>query len=213
MAWCRPPTSRLTYGVLNRRASQLARTPGISASGRDAGRDSPGTLVRHDRRHARRAEGGGRTFLDPHLPLKRLSFLLEDCGPSVVLSREALADALPATWASLVCLDSDATAVRARAGRIRRDRPRPGWPILYTSGSTGQPSRPSCIGVVASCGTRATPASAPTTFSCRPRRRRSTRRLSNLGALLNGSRLVLLSQTPSLDDLLTRSGATVTTLW
>src|SRR5206468_9097651 len=85
--------------------------------------------------------GGAYVPLDPRLPLKRASFLLEDSGPSVVISREAHADALPSTSAPLVCLDSDAAAIAARSD----ENPALSVSalglahILYTSGSTGEP--------------------------------------------------------------------------
>jgi aspartate racemase len=212
----------LTYDALNRRANQLAH-------------HLIGLGVRPETRvgiHLERSiemivamlavlkAGGAYVPIDPALPLKRVSFLLEDAAPSVLISRESLADALPATWVPLACLDSDAEAI-ARQSDL--DPARSGSAldlahVLYTSGSTGEPKGVAVVhrGVVRLVrGTdyaRLGPdevflQAAPTSFDA------STFEI--WGALLNGGRLVVLSaRTPGLDDLaeaIRRHG--VTTLW
>jgi non-ribosomal peptide synthetase component F len=133
----------LTYDALNRRANQLAhhlRELGVRSEMRVA--------IQLDRSLemivamlAVLKAGGAYVPIDPALPLKRAALLLEDSGSSIVLSREALADALPSGWARVVCLDSDAGAI------ARQSEENPPHSVsasglahlLYTSGSTGEP--------------------------------------------------------------------------
>lgn len=79
--------------------------------------------------------------LDPHSPRERLSFMLEDCGASVLLTQRALLERLPVHYqASTICLDDDESATyedtQNPAGKID-----PGnlAYVIYTSGSTGRP--------------------------------------------------------------------------
>ena len=76
--------------------------------------------------------------LDPSYPADRIGYVLEDCRPCVVVTREAWVSQLPAALQSRChCLDSD---------ELRPDDDAPfdavGGPVayvLYTSGSTGRP--------------------------------------------------------------------------
>jgi amino acid adenylation domain-containing protein len=85
--------------------------------------------------------GGAYVPLDPELPVDRLAFLLEDAGPLVLLSEEALLARLPATSAAVVCVDRD----RARYEEEPATAPLSGVAghhpayVIYTSGSTGRP--------------------------------------------------------------------------
>jgi amino acid adenylation domain-containing protein len=212
----------LTYGEVNRRANRLARH--LARVG-----------VREETRVAVHLErscdaiiamlgvlkaGGACVPLDPALPLARASFLLEDCEPGVVISRERLADGLPSTWARLLCVDTDAEAI----GRESDENPPAcGSPsglaaILYTSGSTGQPKGVAVVhrGVIrlvrGPSYARFGPdevflQAAPLSFDA------STFEI--WGALANGGRLVVLGHAvPSLEmlgDAIRRHG--VTTLW
>lgn len=214
--------STLTYGALNRRANQLAHHL------RDLGVKPETRVALHLERSidaivamlAVVKAGGAYVPLDPALPLKRAAFLLEDAAPSVVLTREALADALPATWASVVSLDADSARI---AGKPEDDPSASASAtalahILYTSGSTGEPKgvaviQRAVVRLVRGTGYAHFGAeevflqAAPTSFDA------STFEI--WGALLNGGRLVVLSaETPGLDDLagaIRRHG--VTTLW
>ncbi len=214
--------STLTYDALNRRANQLAhhlRHLGVRPEMRVAihlerSFDAIVAML------AVMKAGAAYVPLDPHLPLKRTAFLLEDSGPSVVVSRAALADALPATWVPLVCLDSDADAIarQSEENPLRSVSALGLAHILYTSGSTGEPKGVAVVhrGVlrlVKGAGyARFGPEevflqAAPISFDA------STFEI--WGPLLNGGRLVVLAaQTPGLDDLaeaIARHG--ITTLW
>ena len=79
--------------------------------------------------------------LDPTYPQERLTFMLEDAQPPVVLTQELLAVGLPDNGAQLVCLDAHWPTI----AQYRDDNPVGGARadqvayLLYTSGSTGQP--------------------------------------------------------------------------
>ncbi|HKV10170.1 MAG TPA: amino acid adenylation domain-containing protein, partial [Thermoanaerobaculia bacterium] len=81
--------------------------------------------------------GGAYLPLDISLPQPRLSFLLDDACPSLVLTRTGLLPDLPESPSGLVCLDDlpqsvpAVPAVRPAADNLAY--------VLYTSGSTGQP--------------------------------------------------------------------------
>ena len=79
--------------------------------------------------------------IDPHKPRERQSFMLEDCGAAVLLTREEWAGAFRRPGLHVLCLDSDPPAF---AGEPETAPPRLGVPgnalaFLYTSGSTGRP--------------------------------------------------------------------------
>ncbi len=132
----------VTYGELERRANQLARhlrALGIRPGHRVALclEPTPEMVV---------AVLGvlktGATYvpIEPSYPLERISFMLADARPTVLLTVERIADELPATTHT-VCLDTDAPRFASLPGDA------PGWDvppespayIIYTSGSTGRP--------------------------------------------------------------------------
>ena len=96
--------------------------------------------------------GGAYLPLDPSYPAERLGFMLADAGAPVLVTTDALADALPTDGARLVRLDADADAIArhpAAAPPLALDPHHPAY-VIYTSGSTGQPK-----GVVVSHGSLA----------------------------------------------------------
>jgi amino acid adenylation domain-containing protein len=136
--------TQLTYSELNARANQLAhhlRRLGIGA-------DSPvGICVE------RSVEmivgllgilkaGGAYVPLDPSYPLERISFMIDDVQPAVLLTTEKFADELPVTWAQLIMLDTGweliAGEETANLDGATPDSDNLAY-VMYTSGSTGVP--------------------------------------------------------------------------
>lgn len=136
-------SGNLTYAELNRKANQLAsymRRLGVGPEvpvgiclprGADMIVAVLGTLK----------AGGAYVNLDPTLPLDRLSFVMEDTRIPLILTHEGLANRLPATWARVLCLDSEAGLLSEMddtnlpmvtcADNLAY--------IIYTSGSSGKP--------------------------------------------------------------------------
>ncbi|RYZ40511.1 MAG: amino acid adenylation domain-containing protein, partial [Myxococcaceae bacterium] len=87
--------------------------------------------------------GGGFVPLDPSAPAARKSFLLKDCGASVLLTSRAIADAWKPDVAHVVRLDSeqDRALVASLSGAAPASAVRPESLayVIYTSGSTGTP--------------------------------------------------------------------------
>jgi amino acid adenylation domain-containing protein len=135
--------ARLTFAELNARANRLAHHLRARGVGPDVRvglclERSPELVVGL---LGILKAGGAYVPLDPEYPHERLTFMLADSQVPVLVTREELADQLPATSTQLLCLDSDARAVAAES---------PENPervacaehlayVLYTSGSTGRP--------------------------------------------------------------------------
>ena len=85
--------------------------------------------------------GGAYVPLDPSYPPERLAFMLADTQASVLLTQQALADALPPHHARVLCLDRD-WSMMSRESQENLTVPTTAEHlayVLYTSGSTGQP--------------------------------------------------------------------------
>ncbi|MGZ5780312.1 MAG: amino acid adenylation domain-containing protein, partial [Burkholderiaceae bacterium] len=137
---------QLTYAELNSRANQLAHYlvgQGIQ----------PDTLVAICAERSLEMvvgllgilkAGGAYVPLDPNYPQERLSFMLGDANPKILLTQARLKASLPATYAQVITLDSDWSEI---AGQAETDLaaqllglvPRHLAYVIYTSGSTGQP--------------------------------------------------------------------------
>jgi amino acid adenylation domain-containing protein len=85
--------------------------------------------------------GGAYVPLDPAYPFERLSLMIEDTQPSVLLTQERLVEELPSHWAQVICLDSDWEAITHQS----QENPNSAVKtqnlayVIYTSGSTGKP--------------------------------------------------------------------------
>jgi amino acid adenylation domain-containing protein/natural product biosynthesis luciferase-like monooxygenase protein len=213
---------QLTYGELERRANQLAaylRARGVR----------PGACVGLCLERSVELvvallgilkAGAAYVPLDPGHPAERLSLLLQEARIGVLVTREALADELPAVSSLLVLVDAEAGLISSQPdSAVCADLGGEALAyVMFTSGSTGQP-KGVCIphrGVVRLVRDnpflRFGPEQvvlqlAPVAFDA------ST--LEVWGALLNGARLVLApARDLSLEDL---GGLLlqhrVTTLW
>lgn len=85
--------------------------------------------------------GGAYVPLDPDYPDARLAYMMEDANVAVLLTHSSLVEALPATEAKLLCLDTAAEALSGLAAEnpaaeIAVDHLAY---VIYTSGSTGAP--------------------------------------------------------------------------
>jgi len=86
--------------------------------------------------------GGAYVALDPQYPRDRLAFMLDDSDVDLILTQQALLDAVPQHNMQVVLLDADWQAITTHQDSIHT----PNEPmtehlahIIYTSGSTGRP--------------------------------------------------------------------------
>jgi amino acid adenylation domain-containing protein len=134
---------RLTYAELDARANRLARHLRSLGVGRES---LVGVFL--DRSVelivallATIKAGGAYVPLDLSYPAERLGWMLEDSGAAVVVTREALAAALPETGIPTVLLDREAERIAARsaeAPELAASADDLAY-VMYTSGSTGRP--------------------------------------------------------------------------
>jgi amino acid adenylation domain-containing protein len=79
--------------------------------------------------------------LSPNYPFERLSFILEDVQPPVILTQEHLLDKLPSSWSQVICLDSEWEDIAGfgEENPANKATPENLAYVIYTSGSTGKP--------------------------------------------------------------------------
>ena len=131
----------ISYAELNRRANQLAHY--LQSFG--VGEEVP-VGISLDRSPEMIVAllgilkaGGVYVPLDPSYPIERLTSILEDAQIPVILTQEKFLDALPATFAQMICLDADAGAIACQS---EENLPSTTSTlklayIMYTFGSTG----------------------------------------------------------------------------
>jgi natural product biosynthesis luciferase-like monooxygenase protein/amino acid adenylation domain-containing protein len=90
--------------------------------------------------------GGAYLPIDPVYPRDRVVFMLDDARAPVVVTQAALAEALPAQQARIVCLDTDWPEIARKPTSNPPPHPAAGETlpgdlayVIYTSGSTGTP--------------------------------------------------------------------------
>ena len=85
--------------------------------------------------------GGAYVPLDPHYPAERLSFMLADASPELVLTQSAVLEHLPLQAARTLSLDTEAEALARQPAHNPTCATSPDnlAYIIYTSGSTGRP--------------------------------------------------------------------------
>jgi len=135
--------SRLSYAELNIHANRLAR----SLRDRGVGPDTPvGLCFTNEPRMiigllAILKAGGGYVPLDPELPADRLSHILAQAKPALVVTETSLLGALPSEAVRKLCIDDERELIEAQSSG------NPGWEIdsghlcyvMFTSGSSGMP--------------------------------------------------------------------------
>ncbi|MGA9770159.1 MAG: amino acid adenylation domain-containing protein [Blastocatellia bacterium] len=134
---------QITFAELNKRANQLAsylRSRGVGPE------SVVGICIERSLEMvigllAVFKAGGAYLGLDLELPKQRLSYMLEETSVRVIVAREAEAERLPASDATIILMDKEWSAIAAE----RSDNP-DSWAladnlayVIYTSGSTGQP--------------------------------------------------------------------------
>ena len=79
--------------------------------------------------------------LDPDSPKQRLSLMLDDARPAVIVTSQHLLTSLPARFPRVVCMDIEGPDVSAlsASGPSQAVRPDNLAYVIYTSGSTGTP--------------------------------------------------------------------------
>jgi len=134
--------AQLTYAELNARANQLAhqlRAWGVGVDER-VGVCAERSLELVIALLGVLKAGAAYVPLDPQYPAERLTWMLEDSQPRVVLTQAHLLERMN-TNARTCCLDRDGSifASQSTANPARRSHPRSLAYCLYTSGSTGRP--------------------------------------------------------------------------
>lgn len=134
---------RLTYSQLNRKANQLARY--LQRHGL-----APGGLVALCVERSVEMivgiigvmkAGGAYVPIDPSYPLERISSMMEDAQPLVLLTQKRLFEDLPSYQSRVIFLDSDWGAIETQSeenlnSNVSADQLAY---VMYTSGSTGKP--------------------------------------------------------------------------
>ena len=85
--------------------------------------------------------GGAYLPLDPDYPQSRLGFMLDDSKLSVILTQQALCEALPKFDGDVICLDSDWATISQQSSEnlpLQSTAENLAY-VIYTSGSTGKP--------------------------------------------------------------------------
>ncbi|TYL92032.1 amino acid adenylation domain-containing protein [Bradyrhizobium rifense] len=133
----------LTYRELNVRANRLARylqrscvqPSSMVATSFERSIDMVVAML------ASLKAGAAYVPLDSSYPLERLSMLVEDARPTVLLTQEALVDRLPEGAARVICVDRDQAAISQEDSENLSALGGPEAPayVIYTSGSTGKP--------------------------------------------------------------------------
>ncbi len=133
--------SQLCYGELNERANQLAwylRQQGVGPDVPvgicvDRGLEMVVGLL------AILKAGGAYVPLDPRLPQGRLTFMLSDVNPPVVLTQQRWQDKFPGARKVLFDTDRERIARESKANPGKGADPHTLAYVMYTSGSTGRP--------------------------------------------------------------------------
>jgi amino acid adenylation domain-containing protein len=134
---------RLTYADLNARANQLGRYLLKAGVGPDV---LVGICVERSLEMVVGLlgilkAGGAYVPLDPAYPRERLSLMLEDAEPSVLLTQNRIANSLPSSRTRVVCLDTIGGEIASESASNLHSQAKSEdlAYVIYTSGSTGKP--------------------------------------------------------------------------
>jgi amino acid adenylation domain-containing protein/non-ribosomal peptide synthase protein (TIGR01720 family) len=133
----------VTYDQLNRRSNQLAHYLCSAGIG-------PSSLVGIFMHHCVEElvailgtlkAGAAYVPMDPDHPQERISTVIDDAQVMVVVTQQSLAEALPVSWAQVVCVDSQWEEIEVQpeckaASGVTSEQTAY---VIYTSGSTGKP--------------------------------------------------------------------------
>ena len=133
----------LTYGELNSQANQLAyflREHGVDRNTL-VGIHLERSLEMLTAIYGVLKAGGAYVPLDTEFPPHRISQMLEDAQPRVILTQERFIDSLPFSAAQLICLDRDWPQIAACQTHNLSSTvsPEDRAYVIFTSGSTGRP--------------------------------------------------------------------------
>ncbi len=134
---------QLTYGELNAKANRLARWLRAKGVGPDV---LVGIAVERSLEMivgllGILKAGGAYVPLDPSYPAERLSYMLADASPPLVLTQEQVKGRLPLAGREILCLDSQWGEVEGYGEGNPANCTLPAHLayVIYTSGSTGKP--------------------------------------------------------------------------
>ncbi|MBI2197271.1 MAG: amino acid adenylation domain-containing protein [Candidatus Rokubacteria bacterium] len=133
----------ISYRELNRRANRLAHHLGALGVGPDVlvGICAQRSVEMIVGLLGILKAGGAYLPLDPSYPADRLSFMLEDARPRLVLTQERLLARMPSDTVPMLCLDRDRPRFDAEDGAtpsVACQADQLAY-VIYTSGSTGRP--------------------------------------------------------------------------
>ncbi len=83
--------------------------------------------------------GGAYVPIDPNYPAERIAYLLNDSAATVLLTQSGLQTQLPATQATIICLDKIDYSTQSCQNLAQLIQPHDLAYVIYTSGSTGTP--------------------------------------------------------------------------
>jgi amino acid adenylation domain-containing protein len=90
--------------------------------------------------------GGAYLPLDPEYPCERITWMLQDASPFVILSQEYLKENLPNYSTKIICLDREWNNIAQQSSENLDIQTKPENAVytIYTSGSTGKPKGVVC---------------------------------------------------------------------
>src|SRR5688572_8247998 len=134
------PDQQLTYAQLSDRANRIAHALQVAGVGPETcvGLYAPRSVDAVVGMLAALKAGGAYVPLDPSYPRERLTYMLADSAPAVVLASRTHAGEIDGLGARVIPLDSN-FADDGDEVRVRGVSSRSLAYVIYTSGSTGRP--------------------------------------------------------------------------